>query len=837
MKAQTSIEMLIIVAVSLVVLVAVVAFAGDQIGTINQHTDSDKAQKSVEDLRDAVREVYAEGMGAKKPVFIEIPHSIDPTRTGLEGEAIVINIAGSDFIAETGITLAGSIPTEPGGHNVWVEAREGFVFIGLGKISLDTESVYVTMPQSSNASDSILVTNNSGYGVDVFVSTVWPHSDVTLNPTPASFSIIDGGSGTIDLAFSSSGAAIGNYPGTLEIDVAIPDGDENLSIPLNAEVLVGSGGGSPLALYAGTWSSSTVGGGSDSAGFQACNSSDSALSTVSFANSTGDAGDWVGAISTIASIAAQSCENFNIIYTVPGGTSSGLHTGTVTATDAATNEDSVSLQITIESLAAAFNFSWSGASFNGPGNRLQNWLIENTDTEDLTITRIIVWDWNEADLDDALVNDVRMNDVDLLPGGTYSAGEWIDITDFTIPASTSYQSNNNYIRFSSRANEDGEYFRITFEFSDSSTYTTAVFETVDSTPPVILLELPTNGHDEDTNSTIQFDYEVSDATSGIASCSLILDGSVDQTDNSITEDTTQSFVKDLGNGSYTWDVNCTDDAAGSNEGTSGENRDLNVSVPPDTTPPVIILESPAAGYEEDSNSSIQFDYNVTDAASGIASCSLILDGAVDQTNNSITEGTTQSFVKTMSNGTYTWDVNCTDDAPASNQGTSGAARALDVNIVAVLGYISIAFDNFDSGGWGGGTGWLGTWYHSGDSSVTTSGTAYSPAYHLRLRRATGYADRSVDLSAAITPRIRFWAKANSFESGEEAYLLVSDDDSNWTVVYAWVNGDDDNIYHYYDIPLDGILLSSTFWIAFDAEMSNNQDQFYVDDLNIVGLSS
>ncbi len=362
MKAQTSIEMLIVIAVSLVVLVAVVAFAGNQIGIINQQADSDKAQKSVEDLRNAVREVYAEGSGAKKPVFIEIPHSIDPILTGLEGEAIVINIAGSDFIAETGVTLAGSIPTEPGGHNVWVEAREGFVFIGLGKISLDKESVYITMPQSSNASDSILVTNNSGSGVDVFVSSVWPHSEVTLNPTPASFSIIDGGSGTINLGFSSSAAAVGNYAGSLEIDVAIPDGDENLSIPLNAEVLVG-GGFEPLIALPSSWSTSISAGGSDFSTFTICNTLGSSMANVTFTPSNGGAGDWVQAVTPIAPLNAESCVNRDITISVPGGTSGGTYYGTITVGDG-TYSDTISLEVIVAAqltadIWALFNCDWA----------------------------------------------------------------------------------------------------------------------------------------------------------------------------------------------------------------------------------------------------------------------------------------------------------------------------------------------------------------------------------------------------------------------------------------------------------------------------------------------
>jgi len=147
---------------------------------------------------------------------------------------------------------------------------------------------------------------------------------------------------------------------------------------------------------------------------------------------------------------------------------------------------------------------------------------------------------------------------------------------------------------------------------------------------------------------------------------------------------------------------------------------------------------------------------------------------------------------------------------------------------------TVASDDFESGGFAGGTGWLAGWYDNGDATVTDSGTPYEGSYHLRLRRDTGYVDRTVDLSDAVSARLQFWAKANSFESGEEAYCLISPDGTHWTTVHTWVDGDDDDVYRFYDIDLSPYELTSVFWIAFEAGMSGKKDYFYVDDLNIVG---
>ena len=204
---------------------------------------------------------------------------------------------------------------------------------------------------------------------------------------------------------------------------------------------------------------------------------------------------------------------------------------------------------------------------------------------------------------------------------------------------------------------------------------------------------------------------------------------------------------------------------------------------------------------------------------------------VDQTDNTIIEGITQSFNKTFSaNGTYYWDVNCVDDSVNANKGSSNENRSIKINSTEP---VIIAFDVFPLNNWGTGSGWLYSWHHTGDSVLSTSGTPYSSPRHLRLRRATGYADRAVDLSSYSNPRLEFWAKVNSFEALDEAYVLVSPDDIHWITIKTFTSADSDNSYHFYEFDLNAYTLSSEFWIAFDAGMNATNDYFYIDDINIV----
>ena len=91
----------------------------------------------------------------------------------------------------------------------------------------------------------------------------------------------------------------------------------------------------------------------------------------------------------------------------------------------------------------------------------------------------------------------------------------------------------------------------------------------------------------------------------------------------------------------------------------------------------------------------------------------------------------------------------------------------------------------------------------------------------------------MNLSGKTSVRLQFWAKANSFESGESAQLLVSSNGTTWTTVKTWVVGEADNVYRFWDFDLSAYALTGTFWIAFDANMADTSDYFYVDDLSVI----
>ena len=163
---------------------------------------------------------------------------------------------------------------------------------------------------------------------------------------------------------------------------------------------------------------------------------------------------------------------------------------------------------------------------------------------------------------------------------------------------------------------------------------------------------------------------------------------------------------------------------------------------------------------------------------------------------------------------------------------SGSVNEVVPNISVTRDKAIIASDDFESNDWSGGSGWVGDWYHQGAADIVKPGSPYEGEYHLRLKDNTGYVKRAVNLSFRPGDSLQFWAKADSFEGGEEAYCKVSSNGTDWTPpVHTWVDGDGE--YHFYEIDLSPYTLSSRFWIAFEANMGGPDDYFYVDDLKVM----
>ena len=148
---------------------------------------------------------------------------------------------------------------------------------------------------------------------------------------------------------------------------------------------------------------------------------------------------------------------------------------------------------------------------------------------------------------------------------------------------------------------------------------------------------------------------------------------------------------------------------------------------------------------------------------------------------------------------------------------------------------TLATDGFEDGDDGGTGLWVDGWEYSGDAKIHNKSAPHSGSKHLRLRRATGRAERELDLSGLSNVRLQFWGKAEHFSGSQTATAEVSADGITWTTLHTWVDGDDDEQYHFFDLLIPDELLTENFFIAFDAEMGGTKDKLYIDDIEIIAV--
>ncbi len=475
-KGQAAVELMVVLAISVTVLIAIYSYSATSMGEMNKQKIVDEAQTSVNSLEQAANDVYKQGVGATKKVFYKVPSGIDQTKSGIESDTFVLNVLSTDVYAKPDVCLQGSLETEQGGHWAWVTAQEECVFVGTQSIAVDKTSSYVTLSQSDSQDDIITVTNNGSETAAMFLAESWAHTDVTFGMSTSEFSLGTGASQPVTLTYTSNASATGNYAGSLGIGASFPSSaDQNISLPLNAEVQVAGGGGGSLAVFPSTHVKGMVSNEVDNNSFQACNSGDTILTSISFSDSETIAA-WIGAISGIASLAVGECQTVNYTLTVPPGTTPNTYNGTITATNG-TYSDTLDITVYVTAAAtqaALFSFDWTTSAFDDCGDddceRIDDFTIQNTSASDpITIDKVTLsWtgDTEGAEFDRIRLDGTEENFSDI------ASGVEVDIGNVTLSALAS--STNNRFDFDDQLiKNECETFSVTFEFSDASTYTTA----------------------------------------------------------------------------------------------------------------------------------------------------------------------------------------------------------------------------------------------------------------------------------------------------------------------------------------------------------------------------
>ena len=149
----------------------------------------------------------------------------------------------------------------------------------------------------------------------------------------------------------------------------------------------------------------------------------------------------------------------------------------------------------------------------------------------------------------------------------------------------------------------------------------------------------------------------------------------------------------------------------------------------------------------------------------------------------------------------------------------------------------LAKDNFESGNFLGGSGWNGTtgWAVTGDSQVLGTGNPHGGAFHAQLRGDASIARKFRLRNASADIRIRFWAKVNSFEAGDQAVVQISVNGGPLQTIHTFTSADSDNIYRKFDIDITSLAVDTPIQLVFDSNSDASNDIWSIDDIRASGL--
>ncbi len=480
-RGQTTVEMLMAVAIATIILAYLVNFTTTQVLQLQQQQAIKTGQVTVTEMADAINGVYAQGIGAQEKIIVNFPRGIDPANVYFSSNSIVMRVYGTDITATTNATLSGSLPTTFGPKQLLLTTTTTGVHVGSNTLSSSAASIYLPMARDSNQTTRLTLTNHDSVSATLSASISWSHTLVATAISPSSGTIGANTTFDIDLNAVSTASAIGNYTGTLNIIATFADRVETFVIPINVEVFSNTGtlmNVLPASLYF-----TTLGADSNSTEIQICNTGNADLKSITFIPSSGNAGDWIESISTIASLAGQSCSMETITITVPGGTSYGHYSGSLAVTDySGANSQIIPIELDVFGQSGAFFWDWNGTYFADTAT-VQGFKLKNNSSGAITLSQLRVQRWWACDSNHAQLEEFWSSGGDWVFAPTTDDNE-SNAIGLNIAGNVTYQ--NNFLLFTGDISDEGEQFQTHITFEDSSTYSSSIWGTgcfLDTTAP------------------------------------------------------------------------------------------------------------------------------------------------------------------------------------------------------------------------------------------------------------------------------------------------------------------------------------------------------------------
>ena len=127
-KSQTSVELIIILAVSMIILLGIIQMSNDSMRSQNLLLETAKTTSFLEQVVSATELVYKQGYGAKTKEFLSMPEGI--RNITIQDKTFAVEFHNGNTRYRTfSFDVTGSLPTQAGNYWIEFEAMSGFVII------------------------------------------------------------------------------------------------------------------------------------------------------------------------------------------------------------------------------------------------------------------------------------------------------------------------------------------------------------------------------------------------------------------------------------------------------------------------------------------------------------------------------------------------------------------------------------------------------------------------------------------------------------------------------------------------------------------------------------
>ncbi|MFA6268820.1 MAG: hypothetical protein WCW13_03035 [archaeon] len=350
LRAQTTIEMLLILAISILALGIIYSLYGQQLDTSFRVKEYSSAKSTLDKVVNTANSLYASGAGSKAKILIDLPYSLDMSGSYIDGKMLVFRLSnGNDIFALSDVNIIGDWKKingsySTGGYYMNLLFDGNVVLLSYDDFQLSTQSIYASAKQGSVVLKNFNIRNNSSNTAYFWVSTSFSHSaaSISIDPNDVYFSLLAGETRTVDFNIALADYSSGNYAGLITVIGQVNDGVSDSNVTKQVVVSVESFlRVESMQIFPKLVSISMNPNTSTLRGFNICNLSNSDFSSITWSrdsNSNGNMLTWFNwepkdySNSIITAVNSGSCVDFNLTFTVPLGADIKTYDANIIAT-------------------------------------------------------------------------------------------------------------------------------------------------------------------------------------------------------------------------------------------------------------------------------------------------------------------------------------------------------------------------------------------------------------------------------------------------------------------------------------------------------------------------